>query len=131
LPFYGFGPHAQTNINIGDRVKSYGDDNTIAIGQSATPYGSDKNINLNNGFKSVGSGNRIAIGLQDLAQYENNRFGTKVVSIGEQVSNSGDGNKFNIGASADSTDNQYGHKSVMLNRGLDSRGNGNTFNVGL
>jgi hypothetical protein len=62
---------------------------------------------------------------------ENNQGGLKRVQINDWVTNGGDGNNFNIGASADTTNNQGGSKIVTLGRGLASKGNGNTFNVGL
>ena len=66
-----------------------------------------------------------SLGLQNLAISENNQFGTKVVEIGQQVSNAGNGNNFRIGASADSFNNGYGSKTVSLGQGVSSWGDGN------
>lgn len=78
----------------------------------------------------MGNGAKIQIGLQNL-NTETNAYGVRTTEIGRQVSNTGNGNSYRIGASADSFDNSHGSRTVKLNRGLDSHGDGNSYVIGL
>jgi hypothetical protein len=78
----------------------------------------------------MGNGSKIQIGLQNL-NTETNSYGVRTTEIGRQVSNTGSGNSYRIGASADNFDNSHGTRIVKLNQGLDSHGNGNSYVIGL
>ena len=78
-----------------------------------------------------GSREHMDLGLQNLMVSENNNFGKKVVDVAQQVSSSGNGNNFRIGASADYSNNGFGSKTVRLGQGLNSWGDGNSFEIGL
>ena len=78
----------------------------------------------------MGNGSKIQIGLQNL-NTETNAYGVRTTEIGRQVSNTGSGNSYSIGASVNNFDNTHGTRIVKLNGGLDSHGDGNSYVIGL
>ena len=93
--------------------------------------GGNKHINLGGGFISAGDHANIHIGLQNLLSSENNAAGSKIVTIGQSIVSNGSGNKYRVGASADTENNAGGSRIVSVNGGLSSVGDGNEFTFGL
>ena len=93
--------------------------------------GDNKNIDLEGGSRSAKDDTNIQIGLQNLLSSEKNAVGSIIVTIGQSIVSNGSGNKYNIGASADSKYNAGGSKIFKVEGGLSSLRNGNEFAFGL